>query len=128
LGTSIDELISEVALRQARRPAQEPSQPISAAGALLGAAGLNLAVILGGSWLLGQQPAVPSVHALLLFCGSVISFITLCWVLYLFGRLQRHSSRQDEALRAAQRELAHARAETRETIALFGASEGRSRL
>jgi hypothetical protein len=85
-----------------------------------------LVVILVGSWLLGQQPAVPSAHAVLLFCGSVISFITLCWVLYRFGKLQRDLSRQQEALQAAQRALAAARAETRETISLLGANEERS--
>ena len=125
--TSIDELISEVASRQANLRPQEQNQPISAGGTLLWAAGLNLAVILGGSWLLGQQPAVPSAHALLLFCGSVISFINLCWVLYRLGRLQRHSARLEEALQNAQRELAHARAQTRQTITLLGANEEGSR-
>ena len=128
MATAIDELISEIASRQANRRAPEQNQPISAGGTLLWAAGLNLAVILGGSWLLGQHSAVPSAHALLLFCGSVISFINLCWLLYRFGRLQRYSALQEETLQRVQRELADARSETRETIAWLHASEERSGL
>jgi hypothetical protein len=126
MATYIDEVISEIASRQANLRAPEQNQPISGGGPLLWTAGLNLAVILGGSWLLGQQSLVPTAHAMLLFCGSVISFITLCWVLYRFGKLQRYSSLQEETLQKTRRELADARSRTRETIALLHERNERS--
>ena len=116
MGTSIEELISELANRQAgssglHRDLQHPS---SAGRTLFWAGALNLALILTGSWLLGQEAAVPSAHALLLFFGAVISFVNVCWLLYRLGGLQRCLAQEREVLERAQRELEKVRSRTRE--------------
>jgi hypothetical protein len=116
LATSIDELLSELARRRAGSPGPDHDRqpPRSGGQSLFWAGALNLAVILTGSWLLGRESTVPSAHAVLLFCGAVISFVNVCWLLQRLGALQRGLALQQEALKTAERELAEERSRARE--------------